>query len=47
MLLAWHLRIAPSASIVLTLTAFFLLAFFLAPGRGLLWSWLRRSSELA
>lgn len=46
MYLAWHLRIAPSAGIVLTLTGFFLLAFMLAPGRGLVWSWLGRSAEV-
>lgn len=38
MYLAWHVRIAPSAAIVLTLTALFLLAFLFAPGTGLVWS---------
>ncbi|MDX2138247.1 MAG: metal ABC transporter permease [Chloroflexota bacterium] len=32
--LSWHLSIAPSAAIVLTLVAFFLLAFLFAPGNG-------------
>ncbi len=45
--LSWHLRVAPSAAIVLTMTALFLLAFFLAPGRGYLWSWLGRSAQAA
>jgi ABC-type Mn2+/Zn2+ transport system permease subunit len=35
-LLAWHLNVAPSASIVVTISIIFLLAFLLAPGRGLL-----------
>jgi ABC-type Mn2+/Zn2+ transport system permease subunit len=34
---AWHADLSASASIVLTATAFFLGAFILAPGRGLLW----------
>lgn len=45
--LAWHLRIAPSACIVLTMTVLFLLAFFLAPGKGYLWSLLGRSVHAA
>ncbi len=45
--LAWHLRVAPSAAIVLTMTAIFLLAFFLAPGKGYLWSMLGRSARAA
>lgn len=43
--LAWHLSIAPSAAIVLTMTAGFLLAFFLAPGRGYLWSLVGRAAR--
>jgi manganese/iron transport system permease protein len=38
MYLTWHLRVAPSAAIVLTLTAIFLLAFFFAPRTGYVWS---------
>lgn len=35
-LLAWHLSVAPSASIVLVISVVFLLAFLFAPGRGIL-----------
>lgn len=45
MYLTWHLRVAPSAAIVLTLTALFLLAFFFAPGKGYLWSLLGRTAH--
>ena len=45
--LSWHLRVAPSAAIVLTMTALFLLAFFFAPGKGYLWSLLGRSARTA
>lgn len=38
MYLAWHLAIAPSAAIVLTMTALFVLAVVFAPRRGWLWS---------
>lgn len=34
--IAWHADVSASASIVLTATGFFLLAFLFAPGRGLL-----------
>jgi manganese/iron transport system permease protein len=34
---AWYADVSASAAIVLTATAFFFLAFLLAPGRGLLW----------
>lgn len=47
MYLAWHLGIAPSAAIVLTMTALFLLAFVFAPRRGWLWSLLGRSARAA
>jgi ABC-type Mn2+/Zn2+ transport system permease subunit len=47
MYLAWHLRIAPSAAIVLTMTGIFLLAFFFAPGKGYIWSLLGRSARTA
>lgn len=45
MYLTWHLRVAPSAAIVLTLTAFFLLAFFFAPHKGYVWSVLGRTAH--
>jgi manganese/iron transport system permease protein len=44
---AWHLQIAPSAAIVLTMTVIFLLAFFFAPGKGYLWSLLGQSARAA
>jgi ABC-type Mn2+/Zn2+ transport system permease subunit len=47
MYLAWHLAIAPSAAIVLAMTALFLLAYVFAPRRGWLWSLLRRSARAA
>ena len=47
MYLAWHLRVAPSAAIVLTMTMIFLLAFFLAPGKGYIWSLVGRSARTA
>jgi ABC-type Mn2+/Zn2+ transport system permease subunit len=45
--LAWHLGVAASATIVLTMTALFLLAFLFAPGKGYLWSLLGRSAHTA
>jgi ABC-type Mn2+/Zn2+ transport system permease subunit len=47
MYIAWHLRVAPSAAIVLVMTAVFLLAFFFAPGKGYIWSLLGRSARAA
>lgn len=44
---SWHLQVAPSAAIVLAMTLLFLLAFFLAPDRGYLWSLLGRSARTA
>lgn len=44
MYLAWHLAIAPSAAIVLAMTALFLLAFVFAPRQGWLWSLLGRTA---
>lgn len=44
MYLAWHLAIAPSAAIVLTMTALFALSFVFAPRRGWLWSLRGRSA---
>lgn len=35
--LAWHLHVAPSAAIVLTMTGVFLLTFAFAPGKGYVW----------
>lgn len=45
--LSWHLRVAPSAAIVLTMTAIFLLTFFFAPGKGYVWSMIGRSARTA
>jgi manganese/iron transport system permease protein len=47
MYIAWYGSIAPSATIVLTMTAFFVLAFFFAPRTGYLWSLLGKSSQSA
>jgi manganese/iron transport system permease protein len=41
---SWHLNVAPSAAIVVTISLLFLLIFLLAPQRGLLWARRRRSS---
>lgn len=38
---SYYLNVASGAAIVLTATAFFLLAFFLAPRKGALWGWVR------
>jgi ABC-type Mn2+/Zn2+ transport system permease subunit len=43
----WHVSIAPSAGIVLTLTALFLLAFLFAPRKGYVWAALGRRAEKA
>lgn len=45
--LSFYLNVASGAAIVLTATSFFLLAFFLAPRRGLLWAGLRRRARRA
>jgi manganese/iron transport system permease protein len=45
--LAWHLAVAASAAIVLTMTVAFLAAFFFAPGKGYVWSLLGRSAHMA
>lgn len=42
--IAWYGDLSPSASIVLTATVVFLLAFALAPERGAVWSLLRRAA---
>jgi ABC-type Mn2+/Zn2+ transport system permease subunit len=44
-MLAWHLRLAASPAIVLTLTVLFMLAYLFAPERGLFWNALRKTSE--
>lgn len=38
MYITWHLRIAPSAGIVLTLTALFIVTFLFAPHKGYVWA---------
>lgn len=42
--LAWHADLSASASIVLTATALFVLAFLFAPGRGMVWQASLRAS---
>jgi manganese/iron transport system permease protein len=42
--LSYYVSIASGAAIVLVCTAFFLLALLLAPTRGVLWRWRRRSA---
>ncbi len=41
---SWHLNVAPSAAIVVTISLLFLVIFLLAPQRGLLWAHRQRSS---
>jgi manganese/iron transport system permease protein len=38
---SYYLNVVSGAAIVLTATAFFLLAFLLAPRKGLIWKWVR------
>jgi manganese/iron transport system permease protein len=45
MYITWHLSVAPSAAIVLTLTLLFGLAFLFAPGKGMIWTIVRRASS--
>lgn len=45
MIVTWHTRIAPSAGIVLTLTALFILTFLFAPGKGYVWALIGRSAK--
>ncbi len=45
MYVTWHARIAPSAGIVLTLTAFFIAAFLFAPRKGYMWYMLGRTAK--
>lgn len=45
--LAWHLVVAASATIVLTMTVAFLAAFFFAPSKGYVWSLLGRNARMA
>lgn len=44
-MLAWHLRLAASPSIVLILTVLFVLAYLFAPERGMLWQTFRRTNH--
>ena len=39
--LSFYINVASGAAVVLVCTAFFLVAFFFAPRRGVLWTWLR------
>jgi manganese/iron transport system permease protein len=45
--LAWHLAVAASSAIVLTMTVTFLIAFFFAPGKGYVWSLMGRNARIA
>jgi ABC-type Mn2+/Zn2+ transport system permease subunit len=47
MYLAWHLQIAASAAIVLTMTAVFALAFLFAPERGYFWVLIGQTAQKA
>ena len=40
--MSYYISIASGAAIVLVATAIFLIVYFIAPRRGLLWSWLQR-----
>lgn len=44
MYIAYHSGIAPSAAIVLTMSACFLIGFFFAPNKGWVWSLVRRTA---
>jgi ABC-type Mn2+/Zn2+ transport system permease subunit len=39
--LSFYINIASGAAVVLVCTAFFVVAFLFAPGRGTVWTWLR------
>jgi ABC-type Mn2+/Zn2+ transport system permease subunit len=41
--LSFHLGVASGAAVVLVCTGAFLIAFLFAPGRGVVWAWLRRA----
>ena len=43
--LSFYISVASGAAIVLVCTAFFLLALFFSPRRGLVWAWVQRSKE--
>ena len=43
--LSFYISVASGAAIVLVCTAFFLLALFFSPRRGLVWVWVQRSRE--
>ncbi len=42
--LSFYVNIASGAAIVLVCTAFFILAFLFAPGKGAVWTYLRNRS---
>ena len=44
---SYYLDVVSGAAIVLTATAFFLLAFLFAPERGMLWKWVRATARTA
>lgn len=43
--LSYYVSVASGAAIVLVCTALFLLSLLFAPGRGLMWEWMRRERE--
>jgi ABC-type Mn2+/Zn2+ transport system permease subunit len=43
--LSFYANVASGPAIVLVETGIFLLVFILAPGRGVIWSWLRERRE--
>jgi len=43
--LSYYISVASGAAIVLTCTAFFVLALLLSPRRGLMWAWWQRSGK--
>ncbi len=42
---SYYISVASGAAIVLVCTGFFLVVLLMAPGRGLLWGWLRRLTQ--
>ncbi len=44
---SYYLNVVSGAAIVLTATAFFLLAFLFAPHKGMVWKWVRRTRGTA
>jgi len=45
--LSFYVNIASGAAVVLICTGLFVLAFLFSPGRGVVWSWLRRQESAA